>query len=199
MNRLSTPCGLRRFSFRRPLFIVLLAAGYLGSLETPALRASEPFQPGQGWATAELGCGLLDRSTPGFSDNHARFYFGLEGGLALNAQVLLGLECSGWLIQSGDLNDGSKGSGISQIFAVTRLYPQPGSPFHVQLGAGSITGWDNTPGGARHNGTGWEVGIGYDRMISSHAAITPFVRYSNGRAGNLKLSAVTVGVGFTWR
>ena len=177
----------------------MFAVGLLAAAGSPALRAAEPFKPGQVWATAEVGCGLVDRSTPGLSDNHARFYFGLEGGLALNAQVLFGLECSGWLIQPGDLNDGTKGSGISQVFAVTRIYPQPSSPFHVQLGAGSINGWDNSPGGARHNGTGWELGLGYDRMISSHGAITPFVRYSNGKAGNLRLSAVTVGVGLTWR
>jgi len=29
--------------------------------------------------------------------------------------------------------------------------------------------------------------------------IPPFIRYSNGKAGNLKLNAVTIGVGFTWR
>ena len=177
----------------------LLAALGLLLAATHPLRAAEPFQSGQGWVTVELGGGQVDRSTPGFSDNSSRFYLGFEGGVALNAHVLLGAEFSGWLVQSGNLQDGTKGSGISQVFAVTRIYPQADSAFHLQLGGGSLKGWDNSPNGSSHSGSGWEVGLGYDRMIGTHSAITPFLRYSSGRAGSLKLSAVTVGVGFTWR
>jgi hypothetical protein len=177
----------------------VLAVLALCSLLDPALHAAESFHSGQGWTTVELGGGQVDRSTPGFSDNSTRFYLGFEGGVALNAHVLLGAEFSGWLIQSGNLQDSTRGSGISQVFAVARIYPQADSTFHLQLGGGSLKGWDNSPAGSSHSGSGWELGLGYDRMISTHGAITPFIRYSNGRAGNLKLSAVTVGVGFTWR
>jgi hypothetical protein len=152
----------------------LLAVLVLCSLMAPALPAVESFKSGQGWATLNLGAGQVDRSTSSFSDNSTRFYL-------------------------GNLQDGTKGSGLSQALAVARIYPQADSAFHVQLGAGSLTGWDNSPAGTRHHGTGWELGLGYDRMISPHGAITPFVRYTNGKAGNLKLSAVTVGVGYSWR
>jgi len=168
------------------------------SLALP-LRAAETFHAGEGWATVELGAGQVNRSTPGFSDNSARFYLGLEGGVALTSRVLLGLELSGWLFQSGNLQDSRKGSGISQAFAVARIYPRATSTFHLQVGAGSVRGWDNAAGGASHSGTGWELGIGYDAMVSAHAAITPFLRYNRGTAGSLSLSTVTIGAGYTWR
>ena len=100
------------------------------------------------------------------------------------------------------------GAGISRVFAVARIYPQATSTVHLQVGAGSITGWDNSPWNSNHtgsswrsnrHGSGWEAGIGYDVMVSTHAAFTPFLRYSSGTAGNLKMSVVTAGVGFTWR
>jgi hypothetical protein len=56
-----------------------------------------------------------------------------------------------------------------------------------------------SPSGSSRNGSGWEAGIGYDAMFSTPAAITPFLCYSSGTAGNLKISAVTIGAGLTWR
>jgi len=54
------------------------------------------------------------------------------------------------------------------------------------------------PGAGRHLAD--EVpGIGHDAMFGAHAAITPFLRYSSGTAGNLKIGAVTIGAGLTWR
>jgi hypothetical protein len=186
---------------------VLIALGLFAASALP-LGATEALRSGQWWGTFELGGGQLDRTMPGFSDTSARFYLGLGGGLAVDPHLLLGIEASGWLIQAENANDPTKGAGISRVFAVARIYPQPASTFHFEIGAGSITGWDNSPwslnhtgspSGSSRNGSGWEVGIGYDVMCTTHAAITPFVRYSSGTAGNLKMSAVTLGAGLTWR
>jgi hypothetical protein len=186
---------------------VLTALGLLAVSALP-LGAAEPLQSSQWWGTFELGAGQLDRTMPGFSDNSARFYLGLGGGMAVDPHLLLGIEASGWLIQAENANDPTKGAGISRVFAVARIYPQPTSTFHFEIGAGSITGWDNSPwnlnhtgspSGSSRNGSGWEAGIGYDMMFGTHAAFTPFLRYSSGTAGNLKMSAVTLGVGLTWR
>lgn len=190
------------------LIAPLLAALGLFAISAPRLRAVEPLRPGQWWGAFELGAGQLDRTMPGFSDTDARFFLGLGGGIAVDAHLLIGVEASGWLIQAEDVNDPSKGAGISRVFAVAKIYPQAASSLHLDLGAGSITGWDNSPWSSNHagspsgssrNGSGWEAGLGYDVMVSTHAACTPFVRYSCGTAGNLKMSAVTVGVGLTWR
>ena len=187
--------------------LLLAALGFITSAPPP-LRAAEPLRSGQWWGTFELGAGQLDRTMPGFSDNNTRFYLGLGGGVVVDPHLLLGIEASGWLIQAENANDPTKGAGISRVFAVARIYPQATSTFHLQVGAGSITGWDNSPWNSNHtgsswrsnrHGSGWEAGIGYDVMFSSHAAFTPFLRYSSGTAGNLKMSAVTAGVGFTWR
>jgi hypothetical protein len=176
-----------------------LAAFSLLALAALPLASAEPLQPGQWWATFELAGGQLNRTAPGFSDNSARFYLGLAGGMAVDSHLLLGIGVSGWLIQAENVKDPSTGSGISRVFAVARIYPQADSTLHYQVGGGTITGWDNSPSGSRRNGFGWEVGIGYDVMTSTRAAFTPFLRYSSGTAGNLKLSAVTLGAGFTWR
>jgi hypothetical protein len=186
---------------------VLTALGLFAATALP-LSAVEPLRSGQWWGTFELGAGQLDRTMSGFSDNSARFYLGLGGGMAVDPHLLLGIEASGWLIQAENANDPTKGAGISRVFAVARIYPQPTSTFHFEIGAGSITGWDNSPwslnhtgspSGSNRNGSGWEAGIGYDMMVSSHMAFTPFLRYSSGTAGSMKMSAVTLGVGLTWR
>jgi hypothetical protein len=188
--------------------LLLLAALGLFAISVLPLNASDALRSGQWWGTFELGAGQLDRTMPGFSDNSARFYLGLGGGMAVDPHLLLGIEASGWLIQAENANDPTKGAGISRVFAVARIYPQATSTFHFEIGAGSITGWDNSPwslnhtgspSGSSRNGSGWEAGIGYDMMVSTHAAFTPFLRYSSGTAGNLKMSAVTLGVGLTWR
>ncbi len=181
-----------------PLVPLLLALALFSSSALP-LGAAETHDIGQWWGTFEMGIGQLDRTAPGFSNNSGRFYLGLEGGIAVDSHVLLGLELSGWLIQAENQYNPTKGAGISQIFAVARIYPQPRSPLHFQLGAGAINGWDNSPSGSNRNGTGWEVGLGYDAKFSAHGAFTPFLRYNSGKAGKLKLSALTIGVGITWR
>ena len=190
-----------------PIVLLLFALGLL-AISGPPLRAAESLRSGQWWGTFELGAGQLDRTMPGFSDNSARFYLGLGGGVAVDPHILLGIEASGWLIQAENANDPTKGAGISRVFAVAKIYPQVASSFHLDLGAGAITGWDNSPwnsnhtgspSGSNHHGSGWEAGIGYDMMFGTHGAFTPFLRYSSGTAGNLKMSAVSLGVGFTWR
>ena len=198
---MNTPRGLCPPAKLRSLFPVasLLAGLGLFAPTTPPLRAAEPLQPGQWWGTIELGAGQLHRTTPGFSNNSGRFYLGLAGGIAVDPHVLLGAEFSGWLIQAEDVNDPTKGSGISRVFAVARIYPQSTSTLHFQIGAGSITGWDKSPSSSYRHGTGWEAGVGYDAVVGTRGVITPFLRYSSGKAGNLTLSAVTIGVGYTWR
>jgi len=130
---------------------VLIALGLFAATALP-LNAAEPLRSGQWWGTFELGAGQLDRTMPGFSDNSARFYLGLGGGMAVDPHLLLGIEASGWLIQAENANDPTKGAGISRVFAVARIYPQATSNLHLQLGAGSITGWDNSPWSLNHTG-----------------------------------------------
>jgi hypothetical protein len=172
------------------------------------LRAAEPLRAGRGWFSVGMGAGQVERKMPGFSDTSTRFYLGFGGGVAVDPHLLLGIEISGWLIQAENADDPSEGAGISRAFVVARIYPQANSTFHFHVGAGSVTGWDNSPSGANHtgstrctrrSGSGWEVGAGYDAMLGRHSALTPFLRYSSGTAGDLKTNAVTAGLSYTWR
>ena len=207
MNTSNPVCCLTACRNPSPIAPALVALGLLAVSVLP-LRAAEPLRSGQWCGTFELGASQLDRTMPGFSDNSARFFLGLGGGLAVDPHLLLGIEASGWLIQAENASDPTKGAGISRVFAVARIYPQPTSTFYFEIGAGSITGWGNSPwslnqpgspSGSSRNGSGWEAGIGYDVMVSTHAAVTPFLRCSSGTAGNLKLSTVTIGAALTWR
>jgi hypothetical protein len=179
--------------------IRLLRAVGLCCATAMALRAADATTGTLWWGACDLGAGQVHRSLPGASSDRTQFYLALSGGVELDPHFLLGAELSGWLGQGGDVNDPSKGSGISQIFAIARIYPQAHAPFHLLLGAGALTAWDNSPGSSSHHGTGWEVGVGYDLRTDGRGAFSPFLRFGGGKAGKLSLSTATLGVGYTWR
>jgi hypothetical protein len=119
--------------------------------------------------------------------------------VVVTPQLLLGVEASGWLLETANLADPARGSAISPVFVTARLYPSKMSSFHVRLGGGFINAWDNAPAGTDHWGAGWEAGVGYDVRVGGRHHITPFLLYSRGRAGDLDVSAVTFGAGYTRR
>lgn len=145
------------------------------------------------------GIGQVQWDARGKSSTSSLSYLAVEFGWIANPRLLLGIELSGHLIEAADLQDYTEGSGISQAFLVARAYPLASTPFHVQVGAGWTSLWDNEPAAANEGAMGWEIGIGYDWAIGQRTALTPFLRFGGADFGAASVSAITLGAGLTWR
>ncbi len=181
--------------------IALAAAALvlLAGARAAGVPASGPLDVGHLFFAGDLGVGQLRRSGGGFDDDQARFYMAGSGGFAVSSRVLLGLEIGGWLVEAGDIDDPGRGAGVAKLFVTGRVYPFRMSGFHVRAGAGAVNAWENAPDGIDAWGAGWEAGIGYDVSLTYSQHITPFLVYSRGSAGAVRVRAVTLGVGYTWR
>jgi hypothetical protein len=183
---------MRRFKIIK--YVVLLTLSLMGV----DAHAAEELERAGFWGGMDVGAGYLQQSSDGFEANETTFFLGFQGGYTLNEHFLLGLELSGWLLQASDLEDPSVGEGISQVFLVSRYYPSRDSGFFVKGGGGYVSYWNNRPGEpGRLNGWGVTVGGGYDFSIDKRWALTPFVTYSRGSAGNEEYDVFTVGLGIT--
>jgi hypothetical protein len=161
------------------------------------------------WAGAELGYGGL-----GFgSDQEARsqqgcFSWGVKLGAVINHTVRVGLLLDGWTVQSGNLNDPSKGIGVGEAFAVGQFYPIRAKELFIATAAGYASYVDNSPSGFNSHGWGASAGIGYDFKLAPHFEISPVATYSRGELGGVNnalttitgrsYDAVTLRVGFMY-
>lgn len=166
-----------------------------------AQRPGEPGEPVRWWAGFDAGVGGLRQTVPGlFDDTTPRFFMGLDGGVAVTPQLLIGAEVGGWLLRAGELYNYDSGAGVMQVFATARIYPSKMSTFHIRVGGGAVNNWDATPARTLSSwGTGWEVGAGYDVKVRRRLYLTPFVVYCSSRVDGIDQSAVTGGLGLVWR
>ena len=59
--------------------------------------------------------------------------------------------------------------------------------------------WSNRPGDTRRKqGWGLTVGGGYDIKVNETVALSPFVNFDYGEAGNWDYTAITFGLGVTF-
>jgi hypothetical protein len=173
--------------------------------------AAEPGKRDAWWAVVELGGGYVDLSGPvkELDDTFTGFYLALAGGYALSPHLLIGVEASGWLRESGNLYDSSEGEAVSPIFAVLRFYPSAEeSGLYLKAGGGYVHHWNNASGAA--DGTGWGAtgGIGYDFHVQSFFSLSPFLAYTYGELkydnlpphsdDNGEFHAITAGVCFVF-
>jgi len=152
------------------------------------------------WGAIDFGAGYLQQSGDGFEYKETNFFLGFQGGYTLNKHFLLGLELSGWLLQSDDIVYKTKGEGISQVFLISRYYPSKDSGWFAKAGGGYVSHWRNRLGETeRESGWGLTVGGGYDFSMSQKWALTPFVSYSYGETGNQNHEVFTLGIGVTFQ
>ena len=178
------------------LFIALL--GF--SLLSPVALAEENFERSGFWGSIDLGAGFVQRSFAGIEEDETNFFLGFEGGYTINPHFLIGVELSGWLLESSDVNDPSEGEGISQIFFITRLYPSTSMGLFAKVGGGYVSYWNNRPGEpSSRNGWGLTLGGGYDFPLNEDFAISPFINYSFGEADDQDHNVWTLGVGLTFQ
>ncbi len=150
------------------------------------------------WGSLEAGIGSVRSQLPQSDGEHERLYLGFTGGYSLNPHLLLGVELSGWNIQSGNLHDPSQGEGIMQLLGIARLYPSEQGGYFLKIGGGYLDHWNNRPNETRRQ-EGWELclGGGYDIALTTRFAMTPFINFSFGKAGNEDNRIITFGVGMT--
>jgi len=162
--------------------------------------AEEKFERSGLWGGIDLGVGFIQRSFSGIDKNVNHFFLGFEGGYTINPHFLIGLELSGWLFEAGDLEDPSKGEGISQVFLITRYYPVDSMGLFVKTGGGYVSHWNNRPGEpSRKDGWGITLGGGYDFPLSRHFAVSPFMNYGFGEADDQDHHILTLGIGITFQ
>jgi hypothetical protein len=178
------------------IFIFFVLLGFF--LFSPGAMAEENSERTGFWGGIDVGAGYVQRSFGDNEEDEYNFFLGFEVGYTITANLLVGLELSGWTLESSNLEDPSKGEGISQVFLITRYYPSISKGFFAKVGGGYLSYWNNRPGEARRkNGWGLTFGGGYDFSIHKNFALTPFLNYSFGEADNQKHHAITIGVGLT--
>jgi len=114
------------------IFFALLGFSLIGS----GALAEEKFERSGFWGGVDFGVGFVQRSFSGIEEDENNFFLGFEGGYTLNPHFLIGVELSGWLLESSDLEDPSKGEGISQVFLITRYYPSSTMGLFGKIGGG---------------------------------------------------------------
>ena len=151
------------------------------------------------WGGIEAGIGNVELSTQEDKESGSHFYLGFSGGYAINPSFLLGIELSGWLYESSNLEDPGEGDGISQFFAVLRYYPLENNGFFAKAGCGYVSHWNNEPSAkGSGGGPGLTLGVGYDFAVKSNWSISPFLSYNRGDIKHQDYNAFTFGIAFTF-
>jgi len=154
------------------------------------------------WTALNFGAGALSQAGDGIHQHDTPGFLGVEGGYVVHPQFLVGIELSGWLLESSNTQNPSVGEGIMQAFLTTRYYPLPNSGLFLKFGSGYVNHWNNRQGESqRLSGWGLTTGAGYDVLLTDSFPVlpflTPFITYSFGEAGNLNHNAITGGIGVT--
>jgi hypothetical protein len=157
------------------------------------------------WGGVDLGAGYLKQSLDEGDEDGTNFFLGFKGGYTINPHFLIGLELSGWLVETSDqycfyayCSDASEGEGIMQVFLISRYYPSQESGLFVKAGGGYVEHWNNNPGEPdSKSGWGLTLGGGYDFLLDENVALSPFATFSYGKMGNWDHRAITFGLGIT--
>lgn len=186
--------ALRIVSLTTFIFLAFFGVSQFGS----KVSAQETMERSGFWGGINIGIGSVQQSFEGTEENQERFFLGFEGGYTLSPNFLVGVELSGWLIESSNLEDPSEGEGIMQAFLTTRCYPSSTMGLFAKIGGGYVSHWNNQPGEPRReSGYGVTFGGGYDFPINKNFAITPFINYSYWETDDRNHDAWTFGIGLT--
>ncbi len=173
---------------------------------TAAASAEEHHIRDGFWGGIDAGAGLLKQSFDEGDEDGTSFFLGFKGGYTINPHFLIGLELSGWLVETSDqycyygfCSDSSEGEGIMQIFLISRYYPSQELGLFAKAGGGYVEHWNNRPGEPNSkSGWGLTMGGGYDFLLNENVALSPFATFSYGETGNWDYQAITIGLGVTF-
>ena len=165
----------------------------------PSIATAERLKRPGFWGSLDFGAGYVQRA---FAEDETNFFLGFTGGYVVHPNVLLGLELSGWTLESSNFNQPEEGESITQVFFISRIYVKDLSWF-AKVGGGYISHENNRPGAPRRE-TGWGlvVGGGYDfqmpgKFLNSSWAITPIISYNFGESGDLDHDIINFSITLT--
>ncbi len=91
------------------------------------------------WGGLDAGAGWVKQSFDEKNEDDIYFFLGFKGGYTINPHFLVGIELSGWLLETGEPNDLNSGKGISQVFLITQLYPSKEYGLFMKAGGGYVS------------------------------------------------------------
>lgn len=177
-----------------PRIVLLALSLFLVSTEVSAIDDSDLAGIRGG---VDIGYGNVKTSAD-IDEDKTALHLGFRVGYKFNPHYLLGLELSGWTLESGDLWDPSKGGGISQALIITQLYPNSDADYFFKLGGGYVSHWNNRPEQPTGK-SGWGItfGGGYDFSLNEDWVITPFLTISRSKTDDEEHDAWALGISIT--
>ena len=164
---------------------------------------------GEWWFGLDAGAGAIDIEFPEGSISENKFYLGIRAEYVVNSKWVAGVEASGWLIRPGEIEYNTRpppanfetqveGEGLAPVLLTVRYYPWRDQGWHLRAGAGYVSHWISRSGDTRRkSGTGAMFGVGYDLPLNRRWAVTSFLAYSAGSAGDEDYDAVTLAIGLS--
>ena len=109
----------------------------------------------------------------------------------LSRQVLLGVESNGWY-KSEEGTSITFGTLTGSVY----VYPVSSANFYLRGGVGLAT--FDIEDLDTETGLGWSFGLGYDILIGTKTALTPFANWSFGDINEATVNVLQVGLGINW-
>ena len=154
---------------------------------------------GHWWFALDVGGTDLSYESPTLSDNESTFFMALRAGYEFNNRLKIGIETNGFLLESGNLWDTSKGEGISQKLLLTsEFFPIETNSWYLKLGLGWSSYWNNDQGFRQSDTGAWLVGAGYEFDLMSNLKFAPFAEYHGGKVSQLDYDGLSIGSSFIW-
>jgi hypothetical protein len=202
-----SPAMITRY---RLLAAWLVAAPAALSAQAAGLRAGGLTASfGEGVGSAALSC------TACTSSRQLSVALAARVGVVVRPNLVLSVEGSGWTKDYANAG-GSATAQIGFANAVLQWYPSAGSPFFIKAGGGlsmvkdevTVSGVPNTT--IESTGAAFVVGIGWDALLTSRVAITPYADFDMGASATAKINSLTssqqlggnlvhAGLALTWR
>jgi hypothetical protein len=171
----------------------------LSLIATGGTTLAEDRPPGKWWIGLEAGPASVHTSDGGRSDRNGRLALALRGGIVAMPSLLVGLQLGGFTEQGSDFNDPARGEGISHAFAIAQWYPgQRREGAYLRAGGGYADHWSNQPAGRNTHGWGLCFGVGWDFSAGAMGYIGPSLSWFQARTGDMNVSALTLGLNWTY-
>ncbi len=166
---------------------------------------------GDWWLGMDAGAGAVGIEFPEGRISENKFYLGVRAEYVFNPKWVAGIEASGWLIRPGEIEYNTlqppanletqvEGEGLAPVLLTIRHYPWRDQTWHLRAGAGYVSHWISRSGDtSRKTGAGGMLGFGYDFVLNTRWAVTSFLTYSTGSAGEETFEAITLAIGLTYR
>jgi hypothetical protein len=184
-------CDLKvvRSDWRVMMALLFVASA---SLVARPVQAQEAEGPKPWWIGFLMGYGSTELTSDlGRGGNMGTLTMAFSGGRSFGQRLRVGFEIGGWLLESGDLWDPSKGESLSQAAVIAQLAPVADLPLFVEAGAGLTMYTNHRPLEFGSWGAGWMVGAGWAFDLSQTLRLVPSVNANGGRLRDIDNALVT--------